>query len=959
MRRTVRRPGAIALLAALVAVPTGLPAAAQSGSASQVTQRQSILTELGSTGEVSSSRVFTQLTVAGDGETSITLPQQSTRGLRSLDGFRGPEVAGDDVIWNVSATPEGTRGRTVADNTAELPVDVQVAYSLDGRQVDADDLVGSSGRLSVTYTITNLTAEPVEIRPSDARGEHVTETVDIAVPMVGSLALTLPPNFTGVDARGSNVVGDGRGNTVVNASLLLFAPLGDETQEVTIHADVTDAVMPGARIQVLPVDEASFGSLRSTSLAYREATDGTQRLGYGAQLIDTNVLKLADGAAQLLDGLTQLADGAGELSDGLSNTAAPGAQQLADGTGQARSGAAQLATGLGELSLGANRLREGLSQADGGAGALAAGLGDLAAGAVQVRDGLGSARAGSRELSGGLAQLAAGAGDLSDGAGALAGGTSQVADGAEQLAAGSPDLKEGADDLAAGLSQLAAGTGAFPDAIEGLAALADGLTQLRAGVGDADDPTTLYGGLFALDAQVSGAGDAPALDDAVAQLYAGSQLIQAGIGQLRGAFSNTSCDLANAGNPANPCGVLQFANAAAATADGVAANLVALGGNLDGIIGTIDEGETTLIEQLEDVSDGIGGLVAGAEQARDLAGGAAQVATTATGSIDGGLAPGMADLVDGLEQLDQSAPALVAGIRSLRDGAAAASAALAQLEPGAVQLAEGLIPGLTALGDAAGPLVAGSQALAAGATRIDGGLQALAPGARAAADGASQVAGGAGQLAAGAQAAASGSRELDAGVGQLEDGSVALAAGARTAAAGSRDLRSGVGQLEDGSVALAAGAGQAAGGGRDLASGLIQIDDGASQLADGLGDAADGSTQLADGLTQAEDGGTQVADGSVALSEQGMSALIDGISDAKLGASRNLETIKAVSERGRRFEGPYGTAARADSSTVWQFEVAGVGDVDGSPSTGMVALLALLALGIAGGVGTVLRRRIV
>ena len=116
---------------------------------------------------------------------------------------------------------------------------------------------------------------------------------------------------------------------------------------------------------------------------------------------------------------------------------------------------------------------------------------------------------------------------------------------------------------------------------------------------------------------------------------------------------------------------------------------------------------------------------------------------------------------------------------------------------------------------------------------------------------------------------------------------------------------------------------------------------------------------LADGLDAAEDGGTQVAEGSVALSEEGMSALIDGISDAKLGASRNLETIKAVSDRGRRFEGPYGTAARADASTVWQFEVAGVGDAGGAPSTGTIALLALLALGVAGGAGAVLRRRMV
>ena len=304
MRPALRRTGAAAVLAALVAVPTTLPAVAQSSSPTQVTQRQSILSELGATGEVTSSRVFTQLTVSGRGDTAVTLPAQSTQGLRSLDAFRGPDVNGDEVTWNVRATPEGTRSRTVANNTADLPVDVEVRYELDGREVEPADIVGQSGRLSVHYMVTNLTTEPVEIRPSDARNQKVTETADVALPMVGSLALTLPPEFTNVEARGANVAGDGCGNTAVNYSLLLFAPLGDEVQEVSYHANVSDAVVPSARLQVLPVDESSFNSISNTTLAYRDAVDGTQTLGYGAQLIDTNVLQLADGAAQLLDGIT-------------------------------------------------------------------------------------------------------------------------------------------------------------------------------------------------------------------------------------------------------------------------------------------------------------------------------------------------------------------------------------------------------------------------------------------------------------------------------------------------------------------------------------------------------------------------------------------------------------------------------------------------------------------------------
>lgn len=858
MHRTLRRPGAIALLAALVAVPTGLPAAAQSGSASQITQRHSILTELGSTGEVSSSRVFTQLTVSGDGDTTVTLPQQSTRGLRSLDGFRGPEVAGDDVVWNVSATREGTRGRTVAENTADLPVDVQVTYSLDGAEVEPDDLVGRSGRLSVTYTVTNLTAEPVEIRPTDARGEAVTESADIAVPMVGSVALTLPPNFTSVDARGSNVAGDGRGNTVVNASLLLFAPLGDEVQEVTINANVTDAVVPGARIQVLPVDEASFGSLRSTSLAYRDAVDGTQTLGYGAQIIDTNVLKLADGAAQLLDGLTQLSDGAGELSDGLANTAAPGAQQLADGTGTARAGAGQLSTGLGELSLGANRLRGG-------------------------------------------------AGDLADGAGKLDAGAGTLASGASRLAAGSGDLRAGVIELRDGI--LGSG-GLFTRVLGGIEQIRDGavpILQLRA---DEDDDLTLLDGLTAL------AGTPRA-----------------------GATAPTGLLLAAEGT----AGLAQIAMGTYESYQDSRGNLAAA------VVGTSVTGQTPACVATETCA--IGDLLAFVDADPAVVGQSQQLLTAARAglaTVNTGLANSLADL-----GADPGAPTPAncnAAIQAAQGGDPTGLQALLA----AACISNSLSTGINGDGTADNPgASAAAITLRDGAEELGLGLDAGLD------DFADQVRAGRSQLQAAFGAEGTDETLLD-GVAQVAGGAGELAAGAgELRSTGTRPLAAGASQLSEGSGDLAAGAGTAASGGRDLASGLGQLDDGAVALASGLGDAADGSTQLAEGLTAAEDGGTQVAEGSVALSEQGMSALIDGISDAKLGASRNLETIKAVSERGRRFEGPYGTAARADSSTVWQFEVAGVGDVDGSPSTGMVALLALLALGIAGGVGTVLRRRIV
>jgi putative membrane protein len=360
MMRATRRFVSLLALATLVALPASLPALAQSGSASDVTHRQSVRTEMSADGEVKASRVFTQLTVVGDGQVDLTLTNQSTTGLRNLDGFGRPRVEGDQVIHSVSASRDGARERTVADNTADLPIELGVTYSLDGEEIAPKDLVGKTGDLTVTFDVRNTTAQPTEIRYFDGAQNPVNETIDVAVPFVGSVSMTLPPQFVDIDAPAASVAGDGRGSTVVSWSMVLFEPIGSEDQSVSYTARVTDAVVPEVVGQFLPVDSRSFSSLKSVQDTFGGVADGLTSLTTGALIIDGNVKLLAAGSAQLLDGLGQLSDGADQLSEGLNERAAPGSRQLADGMGQARAGGRQLADGLLELSDGAGRLSDGL-----------------------------------------------------------------------------------------------------------------------------------------------------------------------------------------------------------------------------------------------------------------------------------------------------------------------------------------------------------------------------------------------------------------------------------------------------------------------------------------------------------------------------------------------------------------------------------------------------------------------
>jgi putative membrane protein len=959
MRRTLRRLFTVAVVAALVGVPAALPAVGQTTSPSQVTHRQSILTDLSPTGERGESRVFTQLTVEGDGPVEIALPGQSTRGLRNLDGFGRPGTDGDAVIWRLDATPGGTAARTVADHTGDDPLGFELSYGLDGEPIAPQDLVGRSGRVTVTIVIRNLTAVDEEVRHYDGQGRPRTTVTTVAVPLVGSLSTTLDGRFVGVEAPGAAVVGDGRGNTVINHSFVLFPPIGSAEQTLTYSADVVDAIVPSARAQVVPVDSRSFTSLRGAQLAYRDGVRGLQDLGAGAGVLDGNVLLLADGAGQLLDGLVQLRDGAMQLSEGLGGEAVPGAEALSDGMSRARDGAGELNDGLEALSDGAGRLSGGLVQARDGAGELGDGLDRLAGGAGQFED-------GAAELAAGAKKLDTGAGQLVDGSGLLSNGTKGLVDGLKtfRAAINAPD--------------------GLPAAIAGVGQLAAGVQKLVAGVGDEGTPQTLLNG--------------------VAQLRGGLQLLSAGGGQIQVGAAQLRLGLI--GNVVPALSTMEAGAAAMIMAtdegDDCAFADPSTCGALDYLEFVRNDGLGHGIhDDYKDILEGViagigstgspstllGGLAAiqaGAGQLRAGFGATDPIDCT---TVDARLAAevgaiGQPTVLTAIEKLscaggdikagidetgDLTEPTLLNGLRLLQLGLD--NPAAFTNDP----------PNPNCLGPADTGYVAGMQpcGLKQGLQLVDGGLGQLDAGLVAALDainaglgstsdsatasllgGASALSKGSKDLHAGAkQLKEEGTEPLAAGAGRLSAGAEELAAGAGLAANGSGDLLDGLRQLATGGSELAEGAGRAAAGGDSLLDGLGQLDDGAERLAGGLVDAADGSEQIAEGLAQATDGGEQIADGARRLSSEGMGAIIDGVTEAAAGPSLSLAVADAADRLGRdRAALPYGTVDGADATAVFQYDIAGIGGPADGPPVAVLVLATVLAFGAAGAIGLGLRR---
>jgi putative membrane protein len=787
--RTFRRAALLLALATLLAVPASLPVLAQSGAPSSITHRQSVRTEMSAAGEVTASRVFTQLTVQGDGDVEVVLPGQSTRGLRNLDGFGRPRTDGDQVTFTVTANRDGVAERTVADNTSDLPIELEVAYTLDGRPIEPKALVGKSGNVEVTFTARNVTARPTEVTYLDGELVGHTETLDVAVPFVGSISLELDSRFVGIEAPGASVAGNGRGDTFVSWSLVMFEPIGSEEQTIGYSAYVSDAIVPGVVAQFLPVDSDSFGSIASVQDTFGSVADGLRELTAGGVLIDDNVKLLAGGAGQLLDGIDQLSTGAEQLATGMNETAVPGAEQLADGTGTARTGSGSLAAGMVDLADGTNRLSDGITAASAGSGRISTGIDGLARGIGQPQHDAddGTVIGGINSLRAGIAALPASAQEglsvgLTDALQGLV--RPQLVGGVERgLTAGlqgqvRPGLVAGIEDgIEANLGRTLQ-LQVRPQIVSGLqteakaglqAGLTDELFVLMQGNADPDPAKS--SGLAGLLLWGNPAAGLPGLtggDPAIANLIAAAYfqgVIAQGAPEL---FATTASERLAAGLDA------KLEPSFDALATGFAAGFArGVGVDGDGVDGAVEDAFDTFIAAFVR-GEGIpgGGFDASLGDAFDrfavefaagyregLDASLQEQALPGFDRLLGGLdnprcdtddptnprnpcgvrqvlellGPGAQDLSAGLDELDAGGRRLVTGTATARDGASALADGLVRIDDGASRLAAGLDDageGATKLSDGLIAAEDGAESLAEGAQRLtDEGTSALVAGA--------------------------------------------------------------------------------------------------------------------------------------------------------------------------------------------------------------------------------------
>ena len=365
----------------------------------------------------------------------------------------------------------------------ETPVSLKVTYTLNDEPIEANDLAGKSGKVTIKFVYTN--------------NEKVN---GYFVPYAVMTGLTLDnDHFKNISVENGKILNDGNKTAIAGVALPgLRENLGiskntfNIPSDMTITADVTDFKL-GMTMSLVTneifkdVETDHLDSLEGLESSLNKLTNGMNQLISGSSA-------LYDGLSQLNSKTGALVSGVKELSTGATKLQA-GANQLADGLTTAESVANQLSSGLDKLTANNSQLTSGASQLKAGVFTLAtAVLKSINPAAPTLTESnyttilsdtaIAALPAAQQTQLKQIRTLLSGAVSLSSGVSSYTSGVSSAASGAKGLATGLTDAKSGANTLAAGVTSLNNGLASLNAQTP---ALADGVSKLTNGSKDLKD----------------------------------------------------------------------------------------------------------------------------------------------------------------------------------------------------------------------------------------------------------------------------------------------------------------------------------------------------------------------------------------------------------------------------------------------------------------------------------------
>ena len=235
--------------------------------------------------------------------------------IKNTNGEESFTQDGSKITWNANKNDIYYEGKS----EKELPVECKVKYELDGKEIEAKELAGKSGKVKITFQYTNK-----EERTVIVNGKNIKMYVPFVV-ITGGIIKN--DNARNVNISLGKVVDDGSKSIIAGVAMPgLQESLGvsksdiDIPNEIEITMDATNFEMGNMITYVTPK------ILEENDLNIFNKIDGI----YGkVQTLESSMNQIQEGATALADGTGELANGTSELKTGTS-TAYNGASTISN-----------------------------------------------------------------------------------------------------------------------------------------------------------------------------------------------------------------------------------------------------------------------------------------------------------------------------------------------------------------------------------------------------------------------------------------------------------------------------------------------------------------------------------------------------------------------------------------------------------------------------------------------------
>lgn len=307
--------------------------------------------------------------------------------IKNVNGNEELTQNGDNLVWNADGSDIYYQGESQKD----LPIECNIKYELDGKEITAQELAGKSGKVKITIEYKNKDAHTVNIN-----GRNET----LYTPFVVVCGTILDnEHHRNIEITNGKVIDDGSKTTVLGISLPgMQESLNIEKDKldipdtIEITMDSTDFELSNIVTYVTPkiIEEDDLEIFNKLDDIYSQVDtlrSSSKQIEDGANNLKTGVDTYKEKSQEFNSAMTQIAQGTGTINSNY-NKIDEGINTLNAGSKSLKNGAEQLNSGINQLSSSVSNLPQGIEALYQGSANLNTGITGVASGVNTLKDNL-------------------------------------------------------------------------------------------------------------------------------------------------------------------------------------------------------------------------------------------------------------------------------------------------------------------------------------------------------------------------------------------------------------------------------------------------------------------------------------------------------------------------------------------------------------------------------------------